>query len=169
MNSDSVIADLVDERAIDRLQRGYADVINRRGWDELDDLMTANVEISLDTMSRPVINMCGPSEFAAFVSSAVERFAFFEFVILNAIVQLGPRDGASGFRSAAGRIFMCEVRREVDTLDWSVAYGVYHDIYAETSEGWRIAMRRYQSLTRTDGPVFSARFDDLAAMLTAGR
>lgn len=49
---------------------------------------------------------------------------------------------------------MCEVRRDVGSLDWSVAYGVYHDRYRRTPEGWRFARRDYQSLTRTDGPVF---------------
>ena len=82
---------------------------------------------------------------------AVERFAFFEFVSLNAHIEL---DHGGDPDAARCRLFMCEVRRDVGTLDWSVAYGVYHDRYERRPEGWRFSRRDYQSLTRTDGEVF---------------
>ncbi len=46
------------------------------------------------------------------------------------------------------------VRRDVDTLDWSVAYGLYRDRYDCPEGRWRFAQRDYQSLTRTGGEVF---------------
>ncbi len=141
--------------AIGRLQSAYADVVNRRAWSELDTLFVTDARIRIDTVTRPVIEVVGAGALGDFIGSAVERFAFFEFVPLNAHTQLERESGGDGDPDAArSRWFMCEVRRDVDTLDWSIAYGVYHDRYRRTTSGWRFEQRDYQSLTRTDGPVF---------------
>lgn len=137
--------------AIGRLQSAYADVVNRRAWPELDTLFTPDATIRLDTVDRPVIELVGPVALGEFIGSAVERFAFFEFVPLNAHTDL-ESDGDPD--AARTRWFMCEVRRDAGTLDWSVAYGVYHDRLRRTDRGWRFEQRDYQSLTRTDGQVF---------------
>ena len=140
-----------DVVAIQRLQSAYADVVNRREWGELDRLFRPDAVIRIDTVTRPVFELVGPVALGEFIGSAVERFAFFEFVRLNSHVELSV-DGDADVATA--RLFMCEVRRDVDTLDWSVAYGVYHDRYRRDSGSWRFDRRDYQSLTRTDGEVF---------------
>lgn len=140
-----------DVVAIERLQSAYADVVNRREWGELDRLFHPDAVIRIDTVTRPVFELVGPVALGEFIGSAVERFAFFEFVRLNSHVELSV-DGDADVATA--RLFMCEVRRDVDTLDWSVAYGVYHDRYRRDSGSWRFDRRDYQSLTRTDGEVF---------------
>ena len=141
--------------AIGRLQSAYADVVNRRAWGELDGLFMADAHIRIDTVTRPTIELVGAEALGDFIGSAVERFAFFEFVPLNAHTELGAESGPGGDPDAAhSRWFMCEVRRDVDDLDWSIAYGVYHDRYRRTTSGWRFEQRDYRSLTRTDGPVF---------------
>ena len=140
-----------DVVAIERLQSAYADVVNRRAWAELQELFRPDATIHIDTVTRAPFDLVGPSALGTFIGGAVERFAFFEFVRLNSHIELAP-DGDPDH--ARARLFMCEVRRDVDTLDWSVAYGVYHDRYRRDPDRWRFARRDYQSLTRTDGAVF---------------
>lgn len=142
---------LLEQLAIGRLQSAYADVVNRRSWQELVPLFEPDAPIRIDPVTREAIELRGPLALGEFVGSAVERFAFFEFVILNSHVELPTLDAPD---DAAARIFMCEVRRDVGTLDWSVAYGVYHDRYRRRDGRWRFARRDYQSLTRTGGEVF---------------
>jgi hypothetical protein len=140
-----------DVVAIERLQSAYADVVNRRAWAELEHLFTTEAVIRIDTVTSEPFELVGPAALGAFIGGAVERFAFFEFVRLNAHIELA----VGGDPDAAGcRLFMCEVRRDVGTLDWSVAYGVYHDRYRRSDGAWRFERRDYQSLTRTDGEVF---------------
>lgn len=145
------MSDTDDIVAISGLQTHYADIINRRRWDELAECFLPDAEIRIDTVTRDPIEVVGPVALGEFIGSAVERFAFFEFVILNArIVTAAGGDPDRG----TARIFMCEIRRDIDTLAWSTAYGVYHDRYRRTPDGWRFERRDYQSLTRTDGDVF---------------
>lgn len=141
-------AELFAHIELTRLQSAYADVVNRRAWSELEPLFQPDAVIRIDTVDRDPFELVGPEALGRFIGGAVERFEFFEFTILNSHIELdGPDD-------ARARIFMCEIRRAVDTLDWSVAYGVYHDRYRRAGGGWRFARREYQSLTRTGGPVF---------------
>lgn len=140
-----------DVVAIDRLQSAYADVVNRRAWTELVGMFAADSVVRIDTVTRPVFELIGPEAVGEFIGAAVQRFAFFEFVRLNSHVELAV-DGDVDL--ARARLFMCEVRRDVDTLDWSVAYGLYQDRYRRADDGWRFDRRDYQSLTRTDGDVF---------------
>lgn len=140
-----------DHVAIGHLQSVYADVVNRRAWPELSWLFLDDAEVVIDTVTRDPVTVRGPDEFATFVSGAMERFEFLEFAILSSRVELAP-DG--GDNTAAARLYMCEIRRDVGSLDWSVAYGLYNDRYRRTDDGWRFARRHYRSLTRTDGPVF---------------
>lgn len=139
-----------DVVAIERLQSAYADVVNRRAWPELDGLFLPDAVIRIDTVTRDPFELVGPAALGEFIDGAVQRFAFFEFVRLNAHIEL-DLDGDPD--AARCRLFMCEVRRDVGTLDWSVAYGVYHDRYLRTADGWRFHRRDYQSLTRTGGEV----------------
>jgi SnoaL-like domain len=134
-----------DYVAIRRLQDAYADVVTRRAWDELGRLFLPDVTIEVDTLSAPAVHVTGPAEFAAFVGPATDRFDHFQFVILNAVVEVDGDD-------AAGRIFMSEIRHHADDTDaWSTAYGIYQDRYRRLDGQWWFADRRYRSLART-GP-----------------
>ena len=81
-----------------------------------------------------------------FIGESIERFEFFEFVVLNLHLAF-PEGAASG--TAVGRLFMNEVRQERDSGRWTMVYGLYHDRYALREGRWRIAERRYHSLART--------------------
>ena len=140
-----------DHLAISQLQSAYADVINRRAWSELVELFVEDAPVRIDTVSREPFELAGPLQVGEFIAEAIERFAFFEFVILNSRINLAS-DGHVD--RAAARIFMCEIRLETESDEWSTAYGVYHDRYERTGQGWRFARRDYQSLARTTGEVF---------------
>lgn len=139
-----------DVVALWRLQARYADVVSRRAWPELAELLRPDATIELDTVTAPPRTITGPDELGAFVSGAIERFDHFTFVILNTVVEVDGPD------EARGRIFMCEVRHDAATDTWQNAHGVYRDRYVRRDGGWRIAERHYRSMARTgpEGAVF---------------
>jgi hypothetical protein len=137
------IAATVDHVAIDRLQRRYADVVNRRAWEELDAVFSPSVRIALDLVNRPTVELVGRDDFVAFIDPAMARFGFFEFVILNSHVELWPDDDHD---AATARIFMCELRTGPEGGERTDAFGLYRDRYVRTAEGWRIIRRHYRSL-----------------------
>ena len=131
--------------AVTRLQAAYADVVTRRAWDELSDLFVPDAPIRIDTVTRPVIDVTGPQELADFIAKAVARFEFFEFVILNTVIDIQSDDRATG------RLWMLEVRQDVEPRQWSEAFGLYEDDYVVLDGSWRFSRRRYRSLARRTG------------------
>jgi hypothetical protein len=142
----------IDYVAITRLQAAYGDVVNRRAWGTFADLFLPTATVHVDTVTNPPVGVTGPDELGAFIGSAVERFEFFEFVILNTHVEIGVGDDPDAARA---RVFMCELRQDHSNGRWSNAFGVYHDHYVRVDDRWWFARRRYQSLARTGrGEVF---------------
>lgn len=137
--------DTRDVVALWRLQSAYADVVTRRAWDELHGLFLPTATVEVDTVTAPAGTFTGAADFGAFVGAAVERFDHFAFVILNTVVDVAGD-------TARGRIFMCELRHDAATGDWSTAYGVYQDRYERHHGRWWFAARRYRSMART-GPT----------------
>ncbi len=136
----------VDYVAITRLQASYADVVNRRAWTELRELFVVDAEVTVDTVTNQPFELHGPDAVGSFIGTAIERFSFFEFVILNTRVVVG----VDGDRDrAAARVFMCELRQDADNGHSSQAFGVYHDQYVRRDARWWFSRRNYQSLART--------------------
>ena len=131
--------------ALTRLQAAYADVVSRRAWAELEPLFVPAAPIHVDTVTRPVIELMGAGELGAFIATSIEKFEFFEFVILNTVIDVNAN------ASASGRLWMVELRQERETGQWSNAFGVYHDDYVVQDGRWCFAERRYQSLARKVG------------------
>jgi hypothetical protein len=129
--------------AITRLQAAYADVVSRRAWDELGALFEPEAAIHVDTVTSATLHFVGPAEFGEFVARSIERFEFFEFVVLNTVIDVHSDD------TATGRLWMVELRQDRASGGWSNAFGVYQDRYAATGGVWRFAQRHYQSLART--------------------
>jgi len=144
------VQDTVDYIAITRLLSAYADTVNRRAWPEFKDLFMPDAAVRVDMVSKPAIDLVGPEELGSFIEGAIERFEFFEFVVLNAHVDLTGSDA----EAARARVFMCELRQERATGEWTRAFGIYHDEYKHDRGRWRFAQRRYQSLARSGGEVF---------------
>lgn len=131
---------LADYVAIRRLQAAYADVVSRRAWPELTALFTDDCEIVVDRRSQEALVLRGPGELGRFVGDAIRRFSFFEFAVLNAVIDVA---------AARGRLWMCELRVEIESGQFTQAFGVYHDRYERHDGAWRFAARRYHSLART--------------------
>jgi hypothetical protein len=128
---------------VTRLQSAYADVVSRRAWEELDALFAPDCPVHVDTVTSATREFVGPADFGAFVAASIERFEFFEFVILNTVVDVHPGP------TATGRVWMVELRQDRASGGWSNAFGIYHDSYALTDGAWRFTERHYQSLART--------------------
>jgi hypothetical protein len=146
---DPVTSDYV---AVRRLQDAYADVVTRRSWDELADLFLPDAVVEVDTRTDDSLRFEGPMALGSFISGAIERFEFFEFVILNSHIVTAV-DGDPD--AARARLYMCELRQESATAEkpagqWSNAFGIYHDDYVRHDDRWWFARRRYQSLARIE-------------------
>jgi hypothetical protein len=132
---------------ITRVEHAYADVVNRRAWPELATLFVENAPVRVDTITNPVVELVGPRELGEFIGSAIARFEFFEFAILSMHVEIDAD-------AARARLYMCELRQERATGEFSRAFGLYRDRFQRFDGRWQFAARRYQSLARTGGEVF---------------
>jgi hypothetical protein len=99
--------------------------------------------VHLDLVTADPLELKGPEEFGNFVGGSIERFEFFEFVILNTVIRVQDDDNATG------RMYMSELRQDAASGGWSNVFGVYHDTYRRVEGRWRFAARSYQSLART--------------------
>ncbi len=121
-------------------------MVSRRVWPELRELFLDDARVEVDTRTAEPLVFDGPDALGTFIAGAIERFGFFEFVVLNTRIELAV--GGDPDR-ADGRMYMCELRVEADSGEWNNAFGVYHDRYRRTDDGWRFEHRRYHSLART--------------------
>jgi SnoaL-like domain len=144
--SERLDAELANYVGICRLHAAYADAVSRRAWTDLDELFLPGAEIRVDTVTSGALEFVGATGIGGFIAGAVERFEFFELVILNVHVMSGADDHADQLRS---RAFTCELRQEGTNGHWTNAFGVYHDDISRVDGRWQYARRRYQSLART--------------------
>jgi hypothetical protein len=169
--SDALTQETIDYIAIRRLQSAYADSVTRRAWDELDDLFLPTATVTVDTITSEPIVLTGGAAVGTFIATAVERFEFFEMVILNSVVDLAGNADAD---AAHARQFTCELRQDKSNGHWTNAYGLYRDDYTRRDGRWWFARRQYQSIARTGrGDVFPfptnmAAFAPLAAPDASG-
>jgi len=133
----------LDRLAISQLQSAYGDVVTRRAWHELVALFLPDCPIRLDLRDGRVIDKQGPEAIGAFIAASIERFEFFEFAVLNAVVDM-QRDDA-----ATGRVYIWELRQDDSDHRWSNAFGLYRDTYRKIDGRWVFAERHYSSLART--------------------
>jgi len=138
-----VLQEAIDHLAITRLQAAYGDAVTRRAWAELGPMFRPDCPVRLDLRNGTVLEHIGPEAIGAFIAASIERFEFFEFALLNAVVDVRGDE-------AAGRLYMWELRQHGAEHRWSNAFGVYHDRYERTADGrWVFAERHYSSLARS--------------------
>jgi hypothetical protein len=135
----------IDYVAVSRLHHAYADVATRRAWDELDEIFVPDIPITIDLRDRDPYEFAGRDAFRDFVSAAVDRFEFFEFVILNSRVYVAHEGNPD---AAAARMYMSELRQDHAERRWTVVYGVYHDQFQRIDGRWWFVARNYSSLAR---------------------
>ncbi|MEE9414805.1 MAG: nuclear transport factor 2 family protein [Acidimicrobiales bacterium] len=133
----------IDYIAIRRLQNRYADLVTRRAWSELDDVMAPSCTVDLELHDRQ-FQFAGPVDFATFVAKSLEQFSFFEFVVLNTIIDVDHDAGI-----ARARMWMVELRQNVADGRRSNTFGVYHDRMELVDDKWLFTSRRYSSLSRS--------------------
>src|SRR4051794_2656735 len=98
------LARAIDHLAITQLQAAYGDAVTRRAWDELLPMFRDDCPITLDLRNGTTLEHVGPAAIGAFIAKSIERFEFFEFALLNAVVEV---DGDT----ATGRLYMWELRQ----------------------------------------------------------
>ena len=133
-----------DYLAITRLQAAYGDAVTRQAWGELVPMFLPDCPVRLDLRSGSIVEKIGPEAIGGFIAQAIERFEFFEFTLLNAVV-----DVDADAEHASGRLYICELRQETEGHRWTTAYGLYRDTYRKADGRWRFATRDYSSLART--------------------
>ncbi|MCB9378105.1 MAG: nuclear transport factor 2 family protein [Holophagales bacterium] len=148
---DAARDEMASHAALQRLLAAYADCVNRHAWSELPALFLTDARIELVPLKRPPIELTGPEALGRFIAGAIERFDFFEFVVLNARFSLRLDQD-----SARGRLFMCEYRRERATTNWTQVFGIYHDRYRRIDGRWVFEHRRFDPLASqgSDNVVF---------------
>jgi len=141
------VDDTADYLAIRRLQNRYADIVTRRAWAELHELMAPSCTLDLDLGDRQLA-FAGPDAIGAFIDESIQRFSFFHFVPLNTVIDI---DVAAG--RADARLWMVELRQNVADGRRTDAYGLYRDQLERGPGGrWRLTARRYSSFSRTADP-----------------
>lgn len=139
------VDDALEYLAITRLQATYGDTVTRQAWGELVPLFVPDCPLRLDLGGGRVIEHVGPEAIGSFIAASIERFEFFAFTLLNSVVDVEPDR-----RTAAGRLYIRELRQDRDGHRWSTAYGLYRDQYVKSDDDrWRFAARNYSSLART--------------------
>ena len=135
---------MAEHLAITRLQAAYGDAVTRRAWDELVPMFEPDCLVRLDLQRGSSRELTGGRQVADFIAASVERFEFFVFTLLNAVV-----DVDAGGDDAIGRLYIQELRQERDGHRWTTAVGLYRDRYRRSGDTWRFAGRDYTSLART--------------------
>ena len=165
---DPGLAEAVAYVELQRLESRYADVVTRRAWSELADIVRDDCPIVVD-VRHTKFEFTGPAEYGQFIARQIERFSLFEFVLLNMVMQIDAERGV-----AAARVYMQEIRQNVSDGRRTDAFGVYHDRLQRSDDGaWRFARRHYRSFARnaeprvdTDLDVFDLPVIDLADILS---
>ena len=146
MLDEALVAESVHDTGVRRLQHAYADVVNRRAWSELDQLILPGAEIVIDRRIGEPLVLVGGTQLGEFIGTSIAQYEFFEFVILNAHIVF-PDGALAG--TAVSRLFMSELRQHRDSGRWTTVFGLYHDRYALEAGRWWFAGRRYHSLARS--------------------
>lgn len=164
MASDPTTGDETSSQlALQGLLAAYTDVVNRRRWNELESLFLPEAKIELGTLQRTPLELVGPVALGRFIHEVTQRFDFFQFVVLNARLELALAEHA-----ARGRLFVCEYRWEKAAARWTQVFGVYCDRYRRIDGRWWFEQRVFDPLVSagSDGAVVDFQ-KGLAAFLSS--
>jgi len=142
--------EMADYVAMQRLQASYADIVTRRQWSELEQIFVPDATVTIDMVQGAPFVLETPAGIGEFIGTSIERFEFFEFVILNSVIELGP----AGSGHATARMYMAELRQDREGGRRSTAFGLYRDTYVKSGDDWLMAARQYRSAARTSAREF---------------
>jgi hypothetical protein len=142
--------EMADFIAIQRLQASYADIVTRREWSELEEIFVPDATVTIDMVEGTPFILRTPTGIGEFIGTSIERFEFFEFVILNSVIDFGP----AGSGQATARMYMAELRQSREGGRRSTAFGLYRDKYVKRGDDWLIEERKYRSAARTSAREF---------------
>jgi len=136
---------VVDHINIQRVQAAYADIVTRRAWEELADVFLPDATVTVDRRMGAPLTLTGPQALGEFIGTSISVFEFFEFVIVNSVIDLDDQDPGR----ARGTMYIAELRQDAASGRRSTAFGVYRDEYRAQDGDWWFAARRYRSAART--------------------
>jgi hypothetical protein len=142
--------EMADFIAIQRLQASYADIVTRREWSELEEIFVPDATVTIDMVEGTPFVLRTPRGIGEFIGTSIERFEFFEFVILNSVIEFDP----AGSGHATARMYMAELRQSREGGRRSTAFGLYRDKYVKRGDDWLIQERKYRSAARTSAREF---------------
>ena len=137
--------EMADFIAIQRLQASYAGIATRRQWSELEQVFLPDATVTIDRVEGTPFALRTPAGIGEFIGTSIERFEFFEFVILNSVIEFGP----AGSGQATACLYMAELRQSREGGRRSTAFGLYRDTYVKRGDDWLIGERNYRSAART--------------------
>lgn len=140
------IAEAADYIAIRRLQCAYADKVNRHAWDEVCALFVPDAEIVVDRQGDAPLR-CDATSFVAFIAKFIAPMDFFQFVILNTIIDIRGDE-------AAGRIYICEIRHD-ERAGQTMGYALCRDGYRKIDGKWLLASRHNRVMARSRTETYS--------------
>jgi hypothetical protein len=143
-----------DYVAIRRLQAAYADIVSRRAYAELENIFLPDTVVVMgpgEHAEKPR-QVTGPESFGKFVDAYIGHLEFFQFVVLNAVVDLAV-DGDPN--RATGRVHICELWKDPRGRS-SAFFGLYLDDYTKIADSWWYGRRTFKALgvSRRDFTVF---------------
>ena len=111
--------------ALDWDARTVRAVMVRARGESIEVLRAATIPVPPDLSAQDA------AAFGRFLDDVTKRFDFFQFVLLNARLELEP-----GGDAARGRLFICEYRWEKAAGRWTQVFGVYRDRYRRIDGRW---------------------------------
>ena len=137
---------LIEELRIRRLHAHYADAVNRRAWDEFDDLFLPDAHLEVARHSAPSEFATGPGAIGDLIGGFLSKYDFLIQVILNARITVGY---ASDPQQAFARLYIAEYRQLTQGGRRLESSGSYHDVYRNVGGRWWFAQRRYDRIYAT--------------------
>jgi ketosteroid isomerase-like protein len=130
MSDPQAIADRVE---IEALRGEYADAVMMHDYTRLASLFTDDGAVRMPHVPAEAV---GPAEIRAGIERLQAHLQYFVQTTHPGAVEL---DGDT----AVGRTYLSELMRGDDGRSF-LNYGIYHDRYVRTGEGWKFAERTYE-------------------------
>ena len=123
---------IADRVAIEALRGEYSDALMMHDYDRLASLFTEDGAIRMPHVPAEAV---GPEEIREAVERLQSLWEYFVQTMHSGVIEL---DGDT----AAGRTYLSELMHGHEGSNLN--YGIYHDRYQRTAEGWKFAERVYE-------------------------